>query len=170
MLEACSSCLGACFCFTPAVVSQQQQLAPRARFPNWLGADVRRGQRRGTARTAGRPLRHHQLLQVGCQQLRWPCWRSVGQHVDSRSASRVAPKPLILVHSGPPPIPLPQPQPDAPPLLYCCSRWNPVAEELYTGSSDCHIVVWAPPGEAAREEAGESGAGGEVSDEDNWSD
>ncbi len=46
-------------------------------------------------------------------------------------------------------------------------RWNPAAEELYTGSNDCHIVVWAPPGEAAREEHVDVR---EDSDADNWSD
>ena len=49
-------------------------------------------------------------------------------------------------------------------------RWNPLAEELYTGGSDCHIVVWAPPGEAGLlEEPGGEG-GGADSDADNWSD
>lgn len=54
---------------------------------------------------------------------------------------------------------------DPPPPLF---RWNPAQEELYTGSSDCHILVWAPPAsDRGPEEADELGPD---SDADNWSD
>ncbi len=48
-------------------------------------------------------------------------------------------------------------------------RWNPASEELYTGGNDCHIVVWAPPPEATREEEQGDARGGD-SDGDAWSD
>jgi DNA excision repair protein ERCC-8 len=45
-----------------------------------------------------------------------------------------------------------------------CCLWNGVQEELYTGSNDHNIVVWAP------KEAGMVDLGGEGDDQDAWSD
>lgn len=77
-------------------------------------------------------------------------------------------------HAVPPTMytqPAPAPACPAPaPVPAPAHRWNPLAEELYTGSNDCHIVVWTPREEdVQREEAGGSG-GGDDSDADNWSD
>lgn len=33
-----------------------------------------------------------------------------------------------------------------------CCKWNPAAQELYSGSDDCNIVVWAPAPERTRAE------------------
>jgi DNA excision repair protein ERCC-8 len=45
-----------------------------------------------------------------------------------------------------------------------CTAWNGVHEELYTGSNDHNIVVWAP------KEAGMVDPGGKEDDQDAWSD
>jgi DNA excision repair protein ERCC-8 len=45
-----------------------------------------------------------------------------------------------------------------------CCAWNGVHEELYSGSNDHNIVVWAP------KEAGMVDPGGEEDDQDAWSD
>lgn len=47
-------------------------------------------------------------------------------------------------------------------------RWNPAAEELYSGSSDSNIVVWCPAREAVTAER--DGWQGRDSDGDDWSD
>lgn len=47
-------------------------------------------------------------------------------------------------------------------------RWNPAAEELYSGSSDSNIVVWSPASEAVTAER--DGWQGRDSDGDDWSD
>lgn len=47
-------------------------------------------------------------------------------------------------------------------------RWNPAAEELYSGSSDSNIVVWSPAREAVTAER--DGWQGRDSDGDDWSD
>jgi len=53
-------------------------------------------------------------------------------------------------------------------LRSCCLRWNPAAEELYSGSSDSNIVVWSPAREAVSAER--DGWQGRDSDGDDWSD
>lgn len=49
--------------------------------------------------------------------------------------------------------------------IYACV-WNPLSEELYTGSTDMHIVVWSPNTKSGQ--CGESD--GDESDGDAWSD
>ncbi|PRW58966.1 DNA excision repair ERCC-8-like isoform B [Chlorella sorokiniana] len=49
-----------------------------------------------------------------------------------------------------------------------CCKWNPAAEELYSGSSDSNIVVWSPAQEAVTAER--DGWQGRDSDGDDWSD
>ena len=49
-----------------------------------------------------------------------------------------------------------------------CCRWSGASQELYSGSNDCNIVVWAPAPEATTAEREDWQR--PESDADNWSD
>eukprot|EP00887_Chlorella_sp_A99_P000785 scaffold5.g785.t1 len=49
-------------------------------------------------------------------------------------------------------------------------KWNSMAEELYTGGNDSHIVVWAPAPEGVTAERADGGGGSGESSADEWSD